>query len=71
MAVAGGFALAVGLGFHNHTPQQLARGLAFHQQAADEIGGNQLTGAGEEGAGEGWRLIGGDGSGQGDKLRLR
>jgi len=45
--------------------------LALHQQAADEIGGNQLTGAGEEGAGEGWRVIGGDGSSQGDKLRLR
>jgi len=26
--------------------------LAFHQQAADELGGDQLGGAGEEGLGE-------------------
>ena len=26
--------------------------LAFHQQAADELGGNQLSGATEEGLGE-------------------
>jgi len=27
--------------------------LAFHQQATDEVGGDQLGGAGEEGLGEG------------------
>ena len=33
---------------HNHAPQQRAIGLAFHQQAADEFGGDHLSGAGEE-----------------------
>jgi len=42
----------VPLGLHHHTPQQLANGLAFHQQAADELGGDDLGGAGEEGWGE-------------------
>jgi len=41
--------LGIRLRFHNHTPQQLASGLAFHQQAADEFGGDDLSGAGEEG----------------------
>jgi hypothetical protein len=43
--------------FHNHAPQQLAIGLAFHQQAADEVRGNLLGGAGEEGLGEGWEVL--------------
>jgi hypothetical protein len=33
--------------------------LAVHQQAADELGGNQLSGAGEEGLGECWEGPGG------------
>jgi len=52
VAVAGGLLLGIRLRFHNHTPQQLAIGLAFHQQAADQLGGNELGGAGEEGLGE-------------------
>ena len=52
VAVAGGVALAIRLRFHNHAPQQLAIGLALHQQAADELGGNLLGGAGEAGMGE-------------------
>jgi len=35
--------------------------LPFHQQAADELGGNQLGGASEEGLGEGWEGLGGRG----------
>ena len=58
VAVAGGVALAIRLRFHNHAPQQLAIGLAFHQQAADQLGGNLLGGAGEEGLGE---VLGGRG----------
>ena len=58
VAVAGGVALAIRLRFHNHAPQQLAIGLALHQQAADELGGNLLGGAGEEGLGE---VLGGRG----------
>ena len=63
VAVAGGVALAIRLRFHNHAPQQLAIGLALHQQAADELGGNQLGGAGEEGLGEVLGGRGGYGSG--------
>jgi len=68
--VAGGLLLGIRLRFHNHTPQQLATFLAFHQQAADQLGGDHLGGAGEEGLGEMvWELLGrrgGYGSGFGD-----
>jgi hypothetical protein len=37
--------------------------LAFHQQAADELRGDDLSGAGEEGLGERWEALGGYGSG--------
>jgi len=49
VAVAGGLLLQIHLRFHNHSSQQLATFLAFHQQAADGFGGDQLGGAGEEG----------------------
>jgi len=52
VAVAGGLLLGIRLGFHHHAPQQLPSGLALHQQAADQLGGNLLGGAGEEGRGE-------------------
>jgi len=52
VAVTGGLSLGIRLHFHDHTPQQLPSGLAFHQQAADELGGNLLGRAGEEGLGE-------------------
>ena len=56
--MTGGLALRIRLRFHNHAPQQLPSGLALHQQAADELGGNLLGGAGEEGLGE---VLGGRG----------
>ena len=59
VAVTGGLVLGIRLRFHNHAPQQLASGLALHQQAADEFGGDDLGGAGEEGLGE----VGGYGGG--------
>ena len=54
-----------------HAPCQCPRtiGLAFHQQAADELGGNQLSGTAEERLGKGWEFLdgrGGYGSGLGD-----
>ncbi len=52
VAVASGLALAIRLRFHNHAPEQFSACLALHQQAADELGGNDLGGAGEEGLGE-------------------
>jgi len=49
VAVAGGLLLGIRLRFHKYAPQQLATFLALHQQAADQLGGDQLGGAGEEG----------------------
>jgi len=63
VAVAGGLSLGKRLSFHNHAQQQLAIRMAFHQQAADELGGNDLSGAGEEGWGEVTGGRGGYGSG--------
>ena len=60
--VTGGVVLGIRLRFHNHAPQQRTRGLAFDQQAADEVGGNLLGGAGKEGLGESWEVLG-DGRG--------
>ena len=37
--------------------------MAFHQQAADQLGGDDLGGAGEEGLGECWEGLSGYGSG--------
>ena len=61
--MTGGVVLRIRLGFHNHAPEQLAIRLAFHQQAADELGGDDLVGAGEKGLGELWESVGGYGSG--------
>jgi hypothetical protein len=63
VAVAGGLLLGIRLCFHKYAPQQLAIRLAFHQQAADELGGDDLGGAGKEGLGECWEGLGGYGSG--------
>jgi len=70
VAVTGGVVLGIRLGFHNHAPQQLAIRLPFHQQAADELGGDLLGGAGEERLREGLGGRGGYGSGLGDGGRL-
>ena len=40
------------LRFHNHAPQRRSIRLAFHQQAADDLGGNLLGGAGKTVLGE-------------------
>ena len=65
VTVASRVVLGIRLRFHNHAPQQLAIRLALHQQAADELGGNQLSGAAEEGLGEVLGGLGGYGSGFG------
>jgi hypothetical protein len=62
-AVASGVVLGIRLRFHNHAPEQLAIRLAFHQQAADELGGDDLCWASEEGLGEVLGKCGGYGSG--------
>ena len=51
-AVAGGVVLGIRLGFHHHAPKQAAALLAFHQQATNQVGGDQLGRAGEKGLGE-------------------
>jgi len=58
VAVAGGVLLRIRLRFHHHAPEQLALGLAFYQQTADQLGCNLLGGSGEEALGE---LLGGRG----------
>jgi len=58
VAVAGGLLLPIRLRFHNHAPQQRSLGLAFQQQAADELGGDDFGGASEGGWGE---VLGGRG----------
>jgi len=63
--VAGGLLLGIRLRYHDDAPQKLAIGLAFHQQAADELGCNLLGGAGKEGLGEVLGERGGYGSGLG------
>ena len=69
--MAGRLLLGICLRFHNHAPQQLAMRLALHQQAANEVRGNLLGGAGEEGLGESWEVVYGFGSGLGgDGWRL-
>ena len=44
VAVDGRGVLGIRFGSHDHAPQQIATFLAFHQQAADEVGGAQLQG---------------------------
>ena len=56
--MAGGVLLGIRLGFHHHAPEQAAVLLAFHQQATNQVGGDQLGGAGEEGLGERWKILG-------------
>ena len=66
MNIDGRRVLGIRIRFHNHAPQQLAIRLAFHQQAADELRGNLLGGAAEEGLGESREGGGGYGNGFGD-----
>jgi len=61
--VTGGVVLGIRLRFHHHAPEQCAILLAFHQQAADQLGGDDLGRAGEEGLRECWEGLGGYGSG--------
>ena len=66
IAMASGLLLGILLRFHHHTPKQAAVLLAFHQQATNQVGGDQLGGAGEKDLGERWGVLGGYGSGFGD-----
>jgi len=53
VTVAGGHLLGIRLRFLKYAQQQLPSGLVFHQQAADELGGDHFGRAGEEGLREG------------------
>ena len=74
VAVAGGVVLGIRLRFHNHTPEQAAVCLPFHQPAANQLRGNDLRWTAEEGVGQGWEMLGGEvggyGSGLGNWQRL-
>ena len=63
VAVASGLLLGIRLGFHHHAPQQAPVPLALHQQATNQVGGDQLGRAGEETLGEEWDERIGYGSG--------
>jgi hypothetical protein len=63
VAVAGRLLLGIRFGFNHHAPEQAAVLLAFHQQATNQVGGDQLGRAGEEGLGEGWEGVDGFGGG--------
>jgi hypothetical protein len=67
VAMAGGVVLGIRLRFHNHPPQQRTIGLALHQQATDELVGDDLSRAGEELARE---VIGERGGYGSDLVRL-
>jgi hypothetical protein len=70
VAVAGGLLLGILLRFHNHALQQRAIRLALHQQAADELRGDDGGGAGEEGLREGLEVLSGDGGYASGCMRL-
>ena len=53
-----GIVLGIGLGFHNHAPQQTSIRLAFHQPAANQLRGNELRWTAEEGLGQGCEIAG-------------
>ena len=61
--MTGGVILGIRFRFHNHPPKQAAVPLAFHQQAANQVGGDDLGGAGEKCLGERWKSVGGYRSG--------
>jgi len=63
VAVAGGLLLGIRLRFHNHAPQHRSLGLAFNQQAADELGCNLLGGGVKKDGGRCWEGLGGYGAG--------
>jgi hypothetical protein len=70
MPVAGRYCLGIRLRFHNHAPQQLPSGLALHQQAANELGGDDFGGAAEEDSGQGWEFLDGRGGYGGGFVRM-
>ena len=69
--MAGVVVLGIRLCFHNHAPKHLAIRLPFQQQAPDELGGDELGGAGEEGVGEGLEILGDGLSGYGSGLKWK
>jgi len=50
--VTSGVVLGIGLRFHHHAPEQAAVLLAFHQTATNQVGGDKLRRAAEEGVRE-------------------
>ena len=63
--------LGIRLCFHNHAPQQAAVVLAFHQPAANQVRSNNFSRAAEEGAGQGWEVLGDGLDGYGSGLQLK
>jgi hypothetical protein len=57
MPVVSGVGLTVRLRFYNQPLQEFATLLAFHQQAVDQLAGDQFIGAGEESLGEAGKCL--------------
>ena len=56
--MARGIVLGIRLRFHDHAPKQAAVCLAFQQPTANQLRGNDLRWAGEEGAGKDREILG-------------
>ena len=55
--MTGGVFLGIHLRLHNHAPQHVVIGLAFHQQAADELGATSSVGRAKKEWGSGWESV--------------
>ena len=55
--MTGGIVLGIRLRFHDHTPEQAAVVLAFHQPAAHQVWSNHLCWTAEEGLRKGWEIF--------------
>ena len=53
-----GIVLELRLRFHHHTPNQAAIVMPLHQPAVNQLRGNDLGWAAEEGVGQGWEMLG-------------
>jgi len=69
--MTGGIVLGIRLGFHNHAPEQASISLAFHKPAAHQIRSDDFRWTAEEGAGQGWEVLGDGLDGYGSGLQLK
>ena len=56
--MTGGIVLGISLGFNDHTPEQAAVVLTFHQPAAHQVRSDNFRWTAEEGVGKGREILG-------------